>query len=568
MSAQHSADPELEAEIARLGDLSLARLREEWKRVCRTHPPRVSRALLRRGIGYELQVRRLGGLTPFARRALRDLAAGRGCVAPAMPGTRFVREWQGAVHVVTVNDDGRFFWNDQPWRSLSAIARGDHRNALVGPSLFRCEQAFMKRVRCAIYTRKSSDEGLEQDFNSLHAQREACEAYVASQAGEGWTASSDRYDDGGLSGGTLARPALQTLLADIEGGRVDVVVVYKVDRLTRSLLDFAKLVEAFDTAQISFVSVTQAFNTTNSMGRLTLNMLLSFAQFEREVTAERIRDKISASKRKGMWMGGVPPIGYKPDGRSLKIVERHAAVVRHVFALYLELGSVRAVAERLADESVRTPVRKMVQSGRQFGGGPFSRGQIYRMLSNPIYIGEITCGEERWPGLHKPIIDHATWDKAQTRRTNNAHDHRTKTNARDPSLLAALLFDAGGEPLVGTHATKSGRRYRYYTSRSLQHGVKTAGNGTRMPAREIERLVCGRLAEVLEDPLKLAADIGVSIDAAELNNANSIGPERAKQLRSPVNRNSIALIQALVERVEIEPASVNCNYGVGRSLRQ
>jgi DNA invertase Pin-like site-specific DNA recombinase len=234
----------------------------------------------------------------------------------------------------------------------------------------------VKTVRCAIYTRKSSEEGLEQAFNSLDAQREACAAYVLSQASEGWSALPDVYDDGGLSGGSLERPALQRLLADVAAGRIDIIVVYKVDRLTRSLLDFAKLVEAFDKAGTSFVSVTQSFNTTTSMGRLTLNMLLSFAQFEREVTAERIRDKIAASKAKGMWMGGTPPLGYAKNERSLKIVEEEAAFVRHLFARYLELGTVRALAEELTGQGVTSPVRTYA-SGRSAGGGRMTRGQLY-----------------------------------------------------------------------------------------------------------------------------------------------------------------------------------------------
>jgi site-specific DNA recombinase len=245
-----------------------------------------------------------------------------------------------------------------------------------------------KTVRCAIYTRKSSEEGLEQDFNSLHAQREACAAYVASQASEGWQLLPGEYDDGGISGGTLERPALQRLLTDIAAGRIDIVVVYKVDRLTRSLLDFAKLVEKFDKAGTSFVSITQSFNTTTSMGRLTLNMLLSFAQFEREVTAERIRDKLAASKAKGMWMGGMPPLGYKADGRTLAIVEPHAAVVRDIYSRYLELGNVRLVDAQLRAEGVVVPKRK-AGTGRAFGGAPFSRGQLYAILKNPIYVGDI-----------------------------------------------------------------------------------------------------------------------------------------------------------------------------------
>jgi len=249
----------------------------------------------------------------------------------------------------------------------------------------------MTKLRCAIYTRKSSEEGLDQDFNSLDAQHEACAAYIKSQASEGWKLVRERYDDGGISGGTLERPGLQRLLADIAAGHIDIVVVYQVDRLTRSLLDFAKLVEAFDKAGASFVSITQSFNTTNSMGRLTLNMLLSFAQFEREVTAERIRDKIAQSKARGMWMGGTPPIGYRPNGRSLAIVEEDATLIRHIFDRYAELGNVRLLAEELEQAEIWSPVRKAA-TGRAFGGRPFSRGHLYRILSNPTYIGRIDHG--------------------------------------------------------------------------------------------------------------------------------------------------------------------------------
>lgn len=249
----------------------------------------------------------------------------------------------------------------------------------------------MKAVRCAIYTRKSSEEGLEQGFNSLHAQREACAAYVLSQASEGWVLLPEVYDDGGLSGGTLERPALQRLLGDVADGKVDIIVVYKVDRLTRSLLDFAKLVEALDKAGTSFVSVTQSFNTTTSMGRLTLNMLLSFAQFEREVTAERIRDKVAASKAKGMWMGGIPPLGYRPDGRTLAIVEEHAALVREIHARYLALGNVRSVAESLAAErsgyqSVR-PAQAAPSAGRPSRADRFTRSCATRSTWAKSRIG-------------------------------------------------------------------------------------------------------------------------------------------------------------------------------------
>src|ERR1700724_925947 len=264
--------------------------------------------------------------------------------------------------------------------------------------------------RCAIYTRKSSEEGLEQDFNSLHAQREACEAFIKNQAGEGWRLVKTAYDDGGLSGGTMERPALQRLLSDINQGLIDVVVVYKVDRLTRALADFAKMVEVFDAHGVSFVAVTQQFNTTTSMGRLTLNVLLSFAQFEREVTGERIRDKIAASKRKGMWMGGVVPLGYEVRERQLVINEAEATTVRHIFTRYCELGSVRLLKEELDRNGARSKVR-VSQAGVESGGQAFSQGALYTLLRNPIYVGEIRHKGVCHPGQHALIVDRAMWDK-------------------------------------------------------------------------------------------------------------------------------------------------------------
>jgi len=267
-------------------------------------------------------------------------------------------------------------------------------------------------LRCAIYTRKSSEEGLEHDFNSLHAQREACEAYIRSQQGEGWRLRKTPYNDGGLSGATMERPALKQLLADIEEGLVDVVVVYKVDRLTRSLSDFARMVEIFDGHGVSFVAVTQQFNTTTSMGRLTLNVLLSFAQFEREVTGERIRDKIAASKRKGMWMGGLVPLGYAVRDRQLTVVESEAATVRHIFQRYCELGSVRLLKEDLDRDGLRSKPR-IASNGSRYGEKSFSRGALYTLLRNPIYVGEVRHKEARYPGQHQPMVERSVWDKTQ-----------------------------------------------------------------------------------------------------------------------------------------------------------
>ena len=320
-------------------------------------------------------------------------------------------------------------------------------------------------VRSAIYTRKSSEEGLEQEFNSLQAQREACEAFINSQRHEGWVCLPKGYDDGGFSGATIDRPALQQLLADITAGRVDIVVVYKIDRLTRSLADFAKIVEILDAKGASFVSVTQQFNTTTSMGRLTLNVLLSFAQFEREVIGERIRDKIAASKQKGMWMGGVPPLGYRVQHRKLVIVDSEADIVRFIFRRYAELGSVRLLKDELDTRGIRSKLRTSA-SGRVSGGKPFARGALYLMLQNRIYRGEIVHNEQYYPGEHQPIIDQPLWDAVQVQLASNAAQRSEGGKTRQPSLLAGMLFDGDGNRMTPSHAVKKGTRYRYYASGS------------------------------------------------------------------------------------------------------
>ncbi len=365
------------------------------------------------------------------------------------------------------------------------------------------ERTKSKTFHCAIYTRKSSEEGLEQDFNSLQAQREACEAYIASQKHEGWKAVSTPYNDGAYSGGTMDRPALRQLLADITAGKVDIVVVYKVDRLTRSLMDFAKIVEIFDRQNVSFVSVTQQFNTTTSMGRLTLNVLLSFAQFEREVTGERIRDKIAASKKKGLWMGGFVPLGYRPDERTLVIHKKEAEVVRTIFTLYCEIGSVAKVEAELVSRGIQRPKSRAVTSGRAYGGRPFTRGEIYKLLSNPIYVGEIGHKGQRYDGQHPAVIDRNTWAMARTRLTTNAHARHIQLGARDPSLLAGLLYDEKGTRLTPTHTNNHGKRYRYYAQQSSQgrkRGRPREGEHRwRIPATEIENAVIDRLIKQLAD---------------------------------------------------------------------
>ena len=330
-----------------------------------------------------------------------------------------------------------------------------------------------RTLRCALYTRKSSDEGLDQEFNSLDAQREACAAYVTSQMHEGWRLVPGRYDDGGFSGGNMGRPALQHLLADIAAGKVDVVVVYKIDRLTRSLADFARMVELFDKHDVSFVSVTQSFNTTSSMGRLTLNVLLSFAQFEREVTGERIRDKIAASKAKGMWMGGVPPLGYDlPQDQSRTLVhnEGEAETVRLIFRQYLKLGSVHALETWLKQQGI---VSKQFasSSGKAIGGAAFSRGALYHLLRNPIYIGLIRHKGQCHAGQHEPIVERALFDKVQITLDAKRRRHAERTADRSSAPLVGRIFDALGEPMSPTVSRgRLGKRYRYYVSAPLQKG--------------------------------------------------------------------------------------------------
>jgi DNA invertase Pin-like site-specific DNA recombinase len=413
----------------------------------------------------------------------------------------------------------------------------------------------MKRVRCAIYTRKSSEEGLEQDFNSLDAQREACAAYVLSQASEGWSLLPDLYDDGGLSGGSVERPALQRLLADVAAGKIDIIVVYKVDRLTRSLLDFAKLVEAFDKTGTSFVSVTQSFNTTTSMGRLTLNMLLSFAQFEREVTAERIRDKIAASKAKGMWMGGTPPLGYEPNGRTLAIVDEHANIVRDIYRRYSELGNVRLVAEQLVRDGIKSPERTS-GAGRRFGGRQFTRGQIYHMLKNPIYVGDIEHRGQMHAGQHPPIIDRALWDEVQQQLTVNLRGVRC-ARAANPSPLSGKLFDEHGEPLIGVHACKGKVRYRYYVSRGLQHGgASESVPGIRIPARELEALVTELIAGLFADHAALAATLRLEpVDYSAIVTRCSEVAQDLQQRQQP-SAEFATMVRLLPDKVEIDVSTV------------
>jgi site-specific DNA recombinase len=402
-------------------------------------------------------------------------------------------------------------------------------------------------LRCAIYTRVSTEHGLEQEFNSLDNQREASEAYIKSQAHEGWRLMRDRYDDGGFSGGSMERPALTKLLDAIRARRVGVIVVYKVDRLTRSLADFAKLVELFDEHQVSFVSVTQAFNTTTSMGRLTLNVLLSFAQFEREVTGERIRDKIAASKRKGIWMGGVVSLGYRVENRALHVVEEHAAFVRDLFRRYLEIGSVVRLKAVLDQENVRLPIRTDC-GGKSVGGGPISRGHLYKILSNPIYVGRLIHKAQVHEGLHGPIVDQETWDRVQSLLAEHAQN-RAGARQDSDALLAGKFFDDRGNRMSPSHATKGGRRYRYYVSQAVLQGRKEdAGSIFRVPAMEIERRVIDAVrgagpALVPERSIGRQSIQGVGRPAATIDGAASAAPSNVfdfgGDLRAAVERITI-----------------------------
>jgi DNA invertase Pin-like site-specific DNA recombinase len=368
----------------------------------------------------------------------------------------------------------------------------------------------LQTKRCAIYTRKSSEEGLDQDFNSLDAQCEACAAYIASQRAEGWKGLPTTYNDGGFSGGSMDRPALQRLLTDIQANKIDVIVVYKIDRLTRSLTDFARMVELFERHQVSFVSVTQAFNTTTSMGRLTLNVLLSFAQFEREVTGERIRDKIAASKAKGMWMGGNLPLGYdQPDSgsRTLKVNPAEAETVRRIFAAYLELGSVHALARRLREEGIHSK-RYVTVRGHLRGGAYFGRGALFHLLRNQVYLGKITHRGESHPGLHPAIIDKETFEftqaklDAQTRRPQDPGPSQAGSKTHSP--VARRIFDGDGQPMVPAFAYgRGGKLYRYYVSASLHRGGKNPSIDTlprRVAATAIEAYLTTSLAKLLPVP--------------------------------------------------------------------
>jgi site-specific DNA recombinase len=407
----------------------------------------------------------------------------------------------------------------------------------------------VRKRRCAIYTRKSTEEGLDMEFNSLDAQREACESYVASQKTEGWVLTPDRYNDGGFSGATLQRPALQRLLADIEARRVDIVVVYKIDRLSRSLMDFAKLVEIFDRNAVTFVSVTQAFSTTTSMGRLTLNILLSFAQFEREVIGERIRDKFAASRRKGIWMGGWAPLGYDVRDRKLRVNKAEAATVRMIFNRFVRVGSATALTRTLITEGVRTK-----------HGKPIDKGSLYKLLNNRVYIGEAVHKGTPYPGEHEAIIDRRLWDRVHEILGQSPRKRAAHTRAQTPALLKGLIFGPTGKAMTPTHTRRNGRLYRYYVSMDVLKDGTINCSVARLPAGEIENAVLGQLRVLLRAPeiivqtWRAARKLDRTITEADVREAiQRLDPVWDELFPAEQAR----IVQLLVERVDVGPAGLD-----------
>jgi site-specific DNA recombinase len=403
----------------------------------------------------------------------------------------------------------------------------------------------VRKVRCAVYTRKSSEEGLEQEFNSLDAQREACEACVASQKAEGWLLVPDRYDDGGISGATLERPALKRLLADIEAGRVDVVVVYKIDRLSRALMDFAKLVEVFDRNSVTFVAVTQSFNTTTSMGRLTLNILLSFAQFEREVIGERIRDKFAASRKKGMWMGGFVPLGYDVKDRKLVINKAEAATVRMIFQRFVKIGSATKLVGALRTENIRGKRGKVVD-----------KGYVYKLLNNRVYVGDAVHKGIAYPGEHQAIIERALWDQVHAILRESPRKRAANTRAQTPSLLKGLIFGPTGRAMTPAHTRRGGKLYRYYISTDVLKRDGEACTVRRVAAGEIESAVVDQLRTLLRTP-----EIIVRTWRAARHSMGDITEAHVREALVRLDplwdelfpAEQARIVQLLVERVDVSP---------------
>jgi site-specific DNA recombinase len=407
-------------------------------------------------------------------------------------------------------------------------------------------------MRCAIYTRKSSEEGLEQSFNSLDAQREACEAFILSQRQEGWQAVASRYDDGGFSGGSMERPALKRLLEDIQADKVNIIVVYKVDRLTRSLADFAKIVEALDARDVSFVSVTQQFNTTSSMGRLTLNILLSFAQFEREVTGERIRDKIAASKKKGMWMGGLVPLGYDLKERKLIPNPKESELVSKIFSLYSEVGCVSKLAVQLDRDKVRSKVW-VTRTGARLGGVAFARGALYALLRNRLYVGEIRHRENWYPGEHEGIVGRELWDRVQAQLNRNLHTRRNRVKEQASSVLTGLVVDGVGNRFTPSFTLRRGRRYRYYVAQlAIKNSAGERNGPIRLPAQELEGRVRERLLAFLKSDAELFDQLSAERESPAVTGALVAAAKKlALRLPSLSSNDLRGLFDSFLQRVTI-----------------
>ena len=412
----------------------------------------------------------------------------------------------------------------------------------------------MRKVRCAIYTRVSTDERLDMEFNSLDAQREAALAYIQSQKHEGWLLVADRYDDGGFSGGTMERPALQRLLRDVESGVIDVIVVYKVDRLSRSLTDFARIVEVFDRHNVSFVSITQQFNTTTSMGRLTLNILLCFAQFEREVIGERIRDKFAASRARGMWMGGIPPLGYDVRDRKLVVNETEAELVRLIFSRFLRVGSATKLAQELR-RAGHTTKSWTTQDGRHRPGKPIDKGAIYKILGNRIYLGEAVHKATPYPGEHEAIIDRGTWDKVHAILAENTVARANGTRAQTPALLRGLIFAPSGRAMTPSHSRKNGRLYRYYVSTdAIRQGYSECAVRS-VPAAEVEEAVVSQVRHFLETPEIIARTWAAArgdVDIPERDVVKTV-TDFAPLWDELFPAEQARIVRLLVERIDLAP---------------
>jgi site-specific DNA recombinase len=410
-----------------------------------------------------------------------------------------------------------------------------------------------RKLRCAVYTRKSSEEGLEQEFNSLHAQREAGLAYIASQKSEGWIALPDHYDDAGISGATLERPALKRLLRDVEAGLIDVVVTYKLDRLSRSLTDFAKLMDVFERHNVTFVSVTQQFNTTSSMGRLTLNILLSFAQFERELAGERIRDKFLQSRKRGLWMGGWPPLGYEIENRRLVVVEREAALVRRILDRFAKTGSALLVARELNAAGEVTKRRQCASGPR--GGKPWTKGAVYKVLANRVYLGEAVHKGVAHPGEHAAIIDQHTWDKAHAVMAEPAHRRGAATRAQVPALLKGLIYGPNGRPMSPSHTRRRGRIYRYYVTREAIADGYDSCAVTSVPAADVEGAVLEHIQKLLAAPELVARTWAVAKregDEITEREVTVLLADFATVWNELFPAEQARIVQLLVERVDVQ----------------